>query len=349
MAALSHPMLRPEASPKEITHYSQRYVDLIDIEANTTRTPSIQEVLRKDYPTIRYLAQIYRDGYLSPIRTNLHTGEMGQLVITFDGVLSRTPFPEFLREILATLEKHYDLPVDMEFAARITNPADSRPGVEISILQCRPLSALQEQDVHIPADLPEQDVIFRTRGVVPRGHVADIRYVLFVPPEGYFSLENDQTRYRLRQTIGKVNELLEGEVYICVGPGRWGTTTPDLGVRVGYADIYRARALIELSGKGIGLAPELSFGTHFFQDLVEARIYPLAIYMDQQDVVFRREFFYGTPNRLGDFVKVEAQVERSLRLIEVDTYRSGCRMDLTMDDELGQAVCYLIENAEEDE
>lgn len=341
MVALSHPMLRPEATPKEISHYSQRYVDLIDIEANDTRTLPISEVLARNYPPIRYLAQIFRDGYLSPLRTSLMAGETDQLVLTFDGLLGRTDFPEIMKKILENLESQYNLPVDMEFAVRLINPADPKPEIEISLLQCRPLSALQEQEVHIPKELPKEDIIFRTRGVVPLGQVLGIRYILFVPPEGYFALENDQARYRLRQTIGKMNNLLENEVFICIGPGRWGTTTPDLGVRVGYADIYKSRALIELSGGGIGLAPELSFGTHFFQDLVEARIYPLAIYLDHEEVIFRREMFYDTPNRLTDFIDVEPDIENSLRVIEVESYSPDCTLDLVMDDDLGQAVCFL--------
>jgi hypothetical protein len=349
MAALSHPTLRPEATPREITHYSQRYVDLIDIAANETRTLPIRDVLQREYPPIRYLAQIFRDGYLSPLRTTLMAGETDQLVLTFDGLLGRTSFAPLMREILATLEKHYNLPVDMEFAVRIPNPEDPKPEIEISLLQCRPLTALQEQDVHIPAELAEEDVIFRTRGVVPRGLVSGIRYVMFVPPAGYFSLEDDQARYRLRQAIGQVNRTLEGEQFICIGPGRWGTTTPDLGVRVGYADIYNARALIELSGGGIGLAPELSFGTHFFQDLVEAKIYPVAVYLDQEDVTFKHDFFNKTPNRLEDFIKAEPDIKRSLRLIEVESYRPGHTMDLVLDDELGQAVCYLTPLASADD
>jgi Pyruvate phosphate dikinase, AMP/ATP-binding domain len=344
MVALSHPMLRPESSPREISYYSQRFVDLIDIQENRTRTLPIQEVLSKNYPPTRYLAQIYREGYLSPLRTSLSADGSEQLVITFDGFLSKTPFADLMREILAKLEENYRLPVDMEFVVRILNPSDPKPEVEIALLQCRPLSPMQDQDVHIPADLPEEDIVFRSRGMVPRGCVSGIRYVLLVTPEGYFSLKSDQARYRLRQVIGKMNELLENEVFICVGPGRWGTTTPDLGVRVGYADIYHARALVELSGKGIGLAPELSFGTHFFQDLIEARIFPLAVYLDQEDVVFDRQFFYGAPNRLRDFVEVEAEIEDSLRVIEVDSYRLGSVMELVMDDEVGQAVAYLVKS-----
>ena len=94
--------------------------------------------------------------------------------------------------------------------------------------------------------------------------------------------------------------------YICIGPGRWGTTNPDLGVTIGYGDIYNTCALVEITGKGLGPAPEPSFGTHFFQDLVESNIYPLAIYLDDEDAIFNRGFFYDTPNNLTAYLPKEA-------------------------------------------
>ena len=109
---------------------------------------------------------------------------------------------------------------------------------------------------------------------------------------------------------------LKGETFICVGPGRWGTSNPDLGVKIGYADIYHTRALVELTGELIGSAPDASFGTHFFQDLVESNIYPLAIYLDDEETVFNRAFFYQTPNRLLDFLPGETSIANCLRLIE---------------------------------
>ncbi len=139
-----------------------------------------------------------------------------------------------------------------------------------------------------------------------------------------------------------MNAALEDEVYICVGPGRWGTTNPDLGVSITYGDVYHTRALVELAGPGIGPAPEPSFGTHFFQDLVEAQIYPLGVYLNDEDVVFNRSFFYDTPNCLTDFLPEEANLEQTLRLIEVEAFRPGHHIDLVMDDEQGRAVAYLV-------
>ena len=94
-------------------------------------------------------------------------------------------------------------------------------------------------------------------------------------------------------------------------------------MHIGYGDIYHTRALVELTGQGIGAAPEPSFGTHFFQDLVESNIYPLAIYLDDEDVVFNHDFFYKTPNCLTDFLPDQAAWESCLRLIEVASFRPG--------------------------
>jgi hypothetical protein len=348
LVALSHPQLRPEVSTKEIIHYSQHYVDLIDLEANDLVTLPISEVLDRRYPALRFLAQVHQDGYLAPLRTSLVDAQEDELVLTFDGFLARTPFPDRMRTILQLLEKHYRMPVDMEFTLQV-HPAqgqasgDGRPAesVVITVLQCRPQSALQERRLALPKDLNPEDVVFSTQRVVPCGFVRNIRYVLFVSPEGYHALPTEAMRIRLRGAIGSLNAALAEEVFICVGPGRWGTNNADLGVRVGYGDIYHARALVELSGEGIGLAPEFSFGTHFFQDLIESQIYPLAIYQDDQDVVFQRPFFYETPNLLLDYLPGEAELEDTLRIIDVESYRPGQRLHLIMDDEAGQAVALL--------
>jgi hypothetical protein len=242
------------------------------------------------------------------------------------------------------LEKHYRLPVDMEFTLQIPNPSALQPDVHITILQCRPQSHAKGSEANLPDDLRSDDIVFSTTRMVPQGRVRGIRYVVFVTPEGYYALPTQAERAELGRTIGKLNALLAQEIFICIGPGRWGTSNPDLGVIIGYADIYNTCALIELSGKGIGSAPELSFGTHFFQDLVEANIYPLGINLDDDDVVFRRDFFYHTPNRLGDWISKEAALEGCLRLIEVSSYRPDHHLELVMDDEAGQAAAFLKSN-----
>jgi hypothetical protein len=198
-------------------------------------------------------------------------------------------------------------------------------------------------EVKLPTKLDLADVIFSTRRMVPRGAVTGIRWVLFVPPEGYFALTSTADRTRLERAIGNLNAALKEEIFICVGPGRWGTSTPDLGVGVDYGDVYCTRALIELTGKGVVPDLEPSFGTHFFQDLVESNIYPLNVNLDDHDAVFNRGFFYRTPNRLADFIRTDETLLSALRLIKVDDFSSGCSLSLVMNDEAGKAVAFLKE------
>jgi hypothetical protein len=343
LVALSHPMLHPAAATKMIERYSQRYVDLIDLEANAFKSLPINEVLNPRYPPVRYIAQEDQGDYLTAIRTSMV--KVDQLVITFDELLRRTRFAPIMSEALKLLEKHYHSPVDTEFTAEVLDPGARSPKVRISMLQCRPQSAIDEEEAELPDNLPEDEIVLATHRLVPRGAVRGIRYVLFVPADGYFGLETVVERHQLERAISELNRALRAETFICVGPGRWGTASPDLGVHIGYGDIYNARALVEVTGKSIGVEPEPSFGTHFFQDLMEARIFPLAVNLDDRDAVFSRDFFFDTPNHVTEWLAgADGKLSRTLRLIRVDDYRAEHRLDLVMDDDANRAAAFLVED-----
>jgi hypothetical protein len=342
LVALSHPLLHAHSDPRAISGYSQKDVDAIDLKRNRYCTLPIGEVLHKSYPILRYIAQEFKDGYLSSIRSSMLLEGTENLVVTMDELLRRTPFADRMKRMLKTLAEHYKSPVDLEFTAQILDPGSTSPEVKISILQCRPQSHLQEMTIEIPKNIPEKDLIFKTNQALPHGYVGGINYVVFVTPEGYFSLPSEADRIELGRAIGQLNAELADEKFICLGPGRWGTTTPDLGIKIGYSDIYNTKALIELSGEGVGTAPEPSFGTHFFQDLLEANIYPLAIYLDNEDVAFRKDFFYNSPNRLLEFLPEKQDLLDALRVISVNDYRKGYAIELIMNGEVSQAVALLI-------
>jgi hypothetical protein len=341
LVALSHPRLYPSSDPRYIQHYSQQFVDAIDLETNQFSTVPVKDVITSRYAPMRYLMQVEQDGYLAPILTNQVAPE--KLVVTFDGLMARTPFPARIREALHLLETHYQAPVDTEFTVELLDTHTQHPEVRITLLQCRPQSHIQDADAaSLPRDLAPEDIVFLTQRMVPQGAVRNIRYVMFVTSEGYFSLATQAERTKLERTISELNLALKDEVFIAVGPGRWGTSTPDLGVHVAYGDIYNARALVELSGEAIGASPEPSFGTHFFQDLMEAQIFPLAVFIDDQDAVFNRDFFYKTPNRLSKFIKADKRLIHTLRLIAVEDFREGHHLDLVMDGNQGRAAAYFV-------
>jgi hypothetical protein len=341
LVAISHPLLHPEASTKMTRRYSQQYVDLIDLETNELKTLSVYDVLDPHYQPLRYLAQLDQGGYLAPMRSVLLGDNIHNLVLTFDELFRRTPLANRLKNMLNTLEENYQSPIDIEFTAQIEDPLSLQPNIQISLLQCRPQSHMIETEARLPQKLKKEDIVFSTRRMAPQGRVSQIRYVIFVPPECYFSLPTPAERAKLGNAIGKLNAVLSGETFICIGPGRWGTSNPDLGIKITYADIYNTHALVELAGKGIGAAPEASFGTHFFQDLVESNIYPLALYLGDSGSVFNRDFFYNTSNSLAKFGINDNHLSDCLRLIDVSDFRSKYHLELVMDDDQGRSVAYL--------
>jgi hypothetical protein len=346
LVALSHPMLRPSNDAKAIRRYSQQYVDLIDLEANQFKTLPVSEVIASRYPPLRYLVQVDEDGYFVPLRTSILPSGPSRLVMTFDELLRRTPFAERMREMLHVLEQNYKSPVDLEFTLILQEPESGKPKLMIDLLQCRPQGHLMATErVSIPADLPQDKVVFSTRFVVPQGHIDKVDYVLYVTPEGYFSLPTERARNELKYTIGRLNAALDGKKFICVGPGRWGSSNSDLGVPIDYGDIYHTLALVELSGAGIGPAPEPSLGTHFFQDILEAQIYPLAIVIEDPQTIFKQEFFESTPSCLNEFIQAAPAIESALRLVRVSDYCKNHHLRLIMDDEKSQAVAYLVKDA----
>ncbi len=346
LVALSHPTLQPDDDPRAILHYSQKYVDLIDLEENTFRTLPISEALSPHYPALRHMIQLYQDGDLRTPHSLITPDDIPNAAITFNELLSRTPFPSHLTELLGILEEHWHSPVDVEFTVQIPEPRKSPEETKLSLLQCRPLPRLQTATrVRMPQDLPEEDIIFSSHFIVPSGHIPRIDYVLYVDPTNYFSLPDTVSRNDLTRAIGRLNAALEGQAFICVGPGRWGTANFDLGVFVGYADICNSRALVELSGEAVGPTPEPSFGTHFFHDLMEAQIYPLAADLDREDTLLNQVFFRQSPNRAREWIELSQTLEPVLRLIMVEDYRPKHHIEIIMDDEKNQTLAFLAPHA----
>jgi len=343
LITLSHPTLRPETSPQAIQHYSQHMIDLIDLEANEFATVPLKDVLAVDYDPLRWIASINEDDTLLPLVSLGRNLTPDRFVLTFDNLVQRTDFVHLIKSSMLTLNKRYNAPVEMEFAATIT-PTSGRPNVTLHLLQCRPQSSLREAQVRpAPVDLAESDRLFISSRMVPQGQVSDIEYIFFVKPQAYSSLPAER-RHELARVIGRLNKNLEGHKFIMVGPGRWGSSNIDLGVPVSYADIYNSSALIELAYSQKGITPEPSYGTHFFQDLVESQIYPLAVYPDQPGDLLNEEFLNRAKNQLAALLPESADYAGSLKVIHAPSERPDTALEISMDGE--RAVAYFAQSIE---
>jgi hypothetical protein len=341
MVALSHPQLRPESAAREIRYYSQYYLDALNLRANQYETRRLGEVLGGDYPGLRFLAALDEGDYIRPIVFTDHGLDPRSLVMTFDGLFTQTSFAHQLKAVLKALEFGYGRPVDIEFTITLGNEYP-RPHVRLHLLQCRPHSGNElAEAVKVPKDLPQQDIVFGTVKLVPTGRVPNIAYLIYVDPQKYFGISDPSQKFELARLIGRINQRLEGQQFILMGPGRWGSSNPDLGLKAGYADIYNTRALVEVGWAQGNSRPTLSYGTHFFQDLVESRIYPLAIYPGEPGNPFNKAFFETAPNALSALLPEDAPYAEYVTVVDVPATTGGRVLELAMSGDEGRALAFL--------
>lgn len=345
LVALSHPLLRPESTAKAVRHYSQRYVDVIDLEDNQFKTlpvrPVLESLMVNGYPDLRYIVSLDEGEYIRDLIAAGGHSEATNMLVTFDYLTKDRKFVKLMRTIMMRIEKAYGHPIDFEFTVELIH---SYPDVEyrLHILQCRPLS-LRESDVtvRIPVDLPENDILFTSFELVPDGFVDGIRYIIYVDPKSFLGIADQETKVQLGQAIGRLNKLLEGRSFIMMGPGRWGSANIDLGVRVTYADIYNTKALVEMAVASEGSTPSLSYGTHFYQDLVETGIYALPLHIEDPRSAFRWAFFEDSSNVLASISSQDTGVEEYLKVIDVQRETQGRRLTIVMDGSRDETVGYL--------
>ncbi|MBN1316577.1 MAG: PEP/pyruvate-binding domain-containing protein [Anaerolineales bacterium] len=341
MIALSHPSLRPEVTPQQIKRYSQRFVDLIDLRENKFKTVPLSETPLKEIRALRYLVSIDENDHLRPMVTSRSQAGPDRMVLTFDQLLRKTNFASIIKQTLKLLEIHYKRPVDIEFALDVQY---NHPDLELTLtlLQCRPLSSRDDVELHqIPPDIPIEDTIFTADRMVPDGAVRDIEYIIYINPNKYDRIQDDATRLELARIVGLLNKRLEGHNFILMGPGRWGSSNIELGVKVTYADIYNSRALIEVAMPRDKGRPEVSYGTHFFQDLVEANIYPLALYPGEPGIIFNKQFLDKSHNQLTTVLSKESDHSNYIQVIHVPTEANGRTFHLVMNTAEETAIGYL--------
>ena len=255
-----------------------------------------------DYAMIGRLQELGRATYPTP------------QILDFKKLLIKTQFPVVAQKILSALEKAYDYPVDIEFTANFNQEGNFK----FNLLQCRPLKTKgMGISINIPK-LGRENIFFSSIGNFMGGNVSiPLDYVIFVRLKEYLELR-EQDKYQIARIIGMLNGLLKGKSNMLIGPGRWGTTTPSLGVPIHFYELCNMTVLCEVSYKYGNVYPELSFGSHFFQDMVEFDIFYAAIFDGEPDVVFNSNNILDKKNILEEVLPAEKKWENVLHLIHAN-------------------------------
>jgi pyruvate,water dikinase len=335
LVAPGQPGLRVNQTPDEAMRYSPKKADVVNVETGVFETVDFRELLARhgdEMPLVRQMISIADHDHLRRPVGLVDFGKDG-VVATFEGLLSDGPFIARMRALLRVLREKLKTAVDIEFAS---------DGRNVYLLQCRPQGATEGAlPASIPRDLPSDRVLFTARRYVSNGRVSDVSHVVYVVPEAYTELPLDRVR-EVGRAVGRLNRLLPKRQFILMGPGRWGSRGDiRLGVPVTYADISNSAVLVEIARKKGGYVPDLSFGTHFFQDLVESTIRYLPLYPDDPGVVFNEAFFLRSPNALAHLAPDFRHLADVLRVIDVPRATGGQVLRVLMNGDLDEAVGLL--------
>lgn len=339
LIAPGQPALRVNTTPEEIRHYSPKKVDLINLEKEVFETVTIKELLAEygeEIPNLHQIISIYREGEITHPGAYDLDFENGVPVVTFYGLVTRTPFTRQIRAVLEILREKMGFPVDIEFAS---------DGQNFYLLQCRSqYAATENRPVPIPRDIPAKDVIFSARRHITNGTVPAVSYIVYVDPDRYAGLDSLDQMVEVGKAVGALNSLLPKRQFILMGPGRWGSRGDiRLGVQVTYADLNNTAVLIEVARKKRNYLPELSFGTHFFQDLMESGILYLPLFPDDKANIFNERFFTKSENKLAEVLPEYGHLAGVIRLLDVAGANRGKVLRLLMNADLEEAVGYLCD------
>ncbi len=337
LIAPGQPGLRVNVSPEEILRYSLKSIDVINFAANDFQTIDLMDLLRKhgdEIPLINKMVSIY-DRYHIRKPTGLGIDFVKDYpVVTFEGLVADTPFVLRIKTMLDILQDKLQSPVDIEFAS---------DGRDLYLLQCRPqTTGAEDQNVVIPQDIPHDEIVFTANRFVSNGTQLHISYIVYVDADRYTTLDSLEAMKAVGRAVSRLNKMLPKKQFILMGPGRWGSRGDiKLGVSVTYSDINNTAVLIEIARKKGNYMPDLSFGTHFFQDLVEAGIRYLPLYPDEEEIVFNETFLRNSPNLLTEMLPDMAELADTVRLINITEATGGKILRLIMNADDDRAVAYL--------
>jgi predicted nucleotidyltransferase len=334
--------LRVNTAVDEIVRYSPKNMDVINLKTNKFETVSVQEFLKgcgEDLPEVERIVSVYDGQHIrKPLGKHVDF-EKDRMVVTFEGLVSDTKFIPKIQNLLKLLEKRLGLPIDIEFAS---------DGKDFYLLQCRAQSySKKHAPPKIPDDVDMNKILFSANRYISNGVVSDISHIVYVDPRSYDRLTDQSTMIAVGRTVGFLNKLLPRRKFVLMGPGRWGSRGDiKLGVRVTYSDINNTSALIEIARKKGNYVPDLSFGTHFFQDLVESEIYYLPLYPDNTENIFNEKFFDEAKNILQEVLPEYAHLSETVKVIDVGKEQEKQVLHIAMNAEMDSALGFLSRESE---
>ena len=220
--------------------------------------------------------------------------------ISCKGLVANKTLMEQMKRMLHSIQEEYEYPVDTEFTINISENGE----YSIDLLQCRPLQVQKgKTGTMIPADIPQEKILLESKGAsMGMSKVSELDIIVLIDPVKYYEMPY-KDKIKVAKLIGKINWYFrdKNKHMMLIVPGRVGTTSPELGVPTAFSDISAFEIICETEESKAGYNPELSYGSHIFQDLVEAEILYTAVFHNEKTVHYSPEKLEGSKNITAEF------------------------------------------------
>lgn len=312
---------------KEKHRYSQHYLDVIDLKNIRLHDIPIDDGLDV---IPRYSKNVLVEHDREAERMFRDRGQPREIVfVNCEGIVKNHEFIDVMKRILNTLETAYDYPVDIEYTVNVGEDKS----FNINLLQCRPLQvSVNNEAIEMPEN---QNVFFHIKeSSMGMSRKSEINIICYVDPHKYYEYPYAQ-KSSLSRIISDVNTYCKNndKTALLIVPGRIGTSSPELGIPVVFADISHFTAILEEAYSDVGYMPELSFGSHMFQDLVEAEIYYGALFENEKRIEFNRDMIFDYPNILNDInPNLNDEIYDMIQVIDFDKDKAELYHDMNNDE-----------------
>lgn len=334
LVALNAPRKRPEGDAEEIRRYTQKKVDLLDLEQNKFRSAYFTDII-KESPGLAV------DFFSLPDTTTRPTAGEAYNTIAFENIFDNTRFVNDMRNMLSLLREKYECHIDVEFTANFR--ADG--AYKINLLQCRPLQVKREISGGdaIPQVEKANLLLQAHGGIIGPGRVISVDWLIYVVPSVYAGLA-EQDRHEVARLVGRLAHhpaIRQNGNIMLLGPGRWGTRMPSLGVPVSFSEINTVSVICEIARMHEQLMPDLSLGTHYFNDMVEMDMLYLGFSPNAEGNVLNEQILQAMPNRMGEMAPETGNPANAIRIVSSADLGEGAGMRLHADAIKQVAVLYL--------
>ena len=297
---LDMPQKSSYSSSADKHKFSQGKAEVIDMTERKLKRFSLSD-LEKDIP--KYLDKILLEHDFDAERRLRDMGRDRDVkFISCKGLVSNETLMEQMKRMLHCIEEEYEYPVDTEFTINISENGE----YSIDLLQCRPLQVQKGKGgTVVPADVAKEDILLESKGAsmgICKATKLDI--IVFVDPVKYYNMPYKE-KDLVAKLIGKINWHYRNEEkhMMLIVPGRVGTSSPELGVPTSFSDISAFEIICETEESKAGYNPELSYGSHIFQDLVEAQILYTAVFHNEKTLHFSPEKLNTSKDMISEFDK----------------------------------------------